>query len=198
MQLKKAPTKDGAFKVTFDDGTIRKEFTVNVKANFSLNTLILTTSGVFYDELGEDFDIVGGGGGIYIKEKTPKADKDVQITFEDTDSTGVEAEGSEWTKGEAGTGGVAEVNSLEIKKVYAPSKAEIKFTDGMVNETVIVTLDGTETAAEVASAIAAAFNELRDGAGLRGYKVDTSGDNVLFTSKHEYADKNVTITMTKK
>ncbi|TRY25699.1 hypothetical protein FOI68_10520 [Brevibacillus sp. LEMMJ03] len=73
----------------------------------------------------------------------------------DNSGTGVSADDSEVTAGVAPSAGTAEVNKLTVDT--APSTGgniDVTFTDGVVNETVTVTLAGTETVDDVATAIA--------------------------------------------
>lgn len=119
----------------------------------------------------------------------------------DTDSAGVSAVGSEMRSGMAGTGGVAEVNELEITQAgEAPSTVEVTFKVEPygVSEKATVVLEGTETTAEIASKIAAARQALHDGKGINRQSINVADSTVTFTSTKPVADKNVTITLTKK
>ncbi|WP_312109657.1 hypothetical protein [Brevibacillus reuszeri] len=153
----------------------------------------------YYEALKNNYDITMGGDSLFAIEPSPAADKDIQITLEDLDGTGVVGSGYEWRAGEAGTGGAAEVNELEItQSPYPASTLEVTFTNGSVNETATVTLNGTEGPSDVANAIAAAFKDLNDGNGIFRVSVSVSGSSVLFTSTYEVADTDVRITISKK
>ncbi|QQE74164.1 Ig-like domain-containing protein [Brevibacillus composti] len=114
----------------------------------------------------------------------------------DGSGTGVAGTATQVTAGVAPTPGTAEVNKLAVS-AGASSTGDIAlaFGDGTISETATVTLAGTETAAQVATAIANAFNALNSGAGVAGYTIAASGADVTFTADAAAADKTVTITL---
>lgn len=112
---------------------------------------------------------------------------------------GVTGVGSEWNKGVAGTEGVAEENELEITDAGSGSKdLSVNFTDGtfFLNDTVTVTLQGKETASEIADRIASEFQALNNGKGIFRQNITVSGAKVTFTSTKTVADQSITITVT--
>ncbi|UED75544.1 hypothetical protein [Brevibacillus sp. DP1.3A] len=200
LEILTGANKDGRIKVVFDDGQTRKDIIQTVNMNDNTTTVFYKLMDAIYQELGFDYDMTGSGMTIYIKEPTQEADKDITITLEDLDATGVTGVGSEWRKGVAGTGGVAEVNELEITEAGSGSKdLSVNFTDGnYLNETVTVTLQGTETPSEIADKIASAFQALNNGKGLFRQNITVSGAKVTFTSTKTVADENITITVKSK
>ncbi|MFI8711579.1 hypothetical protein QIH01_00450 [Brevibacillus brevis] len=198
LEILTGANKDGRIKVVFDDGQTRKDIVQSVKMNDSDSAIFFQLYDAIYQELKFDYDITGSGKTIYINEPTQEADKDITITLEDLDATGVTGVGSEWRKGAAGTGGVAEVNELEITEAGSGSRdLSVNFTDGnYLNETATVTLQGTETSAEIADKIASAFQALNNGKGLFRQNITVSGAKVTFTSTKTVADQNITITVT--
>ncbi|MGG4451636.1 hypothetical protein [Brevibacillus porteri] len=200
LEILTGANKDGRIKVVFDDGQTRKDIVQSVKMNDSDSAIFFQLYDAIYQELKFDYDITGSGKSIYINAPTQEADKDITITLEDIDATGVTGVGSEWRKGVAGTGGVAEVNELEITEAGSGSKdLSVNFTDGnYLNETVTVTLQGKETASEIADKIASAFQALNNGKGILRQDITISGAKVTFTSTKTVADQNITITVTSK
>ncbi|MCC8438724.1 hypothetical protein HP567_029765 [Brevibacillus sp. M2.1A] len=198
LEILTGASKDGRIQVVFDDGQIRKDIVQSVNMNDSASTIFFQLYDAIYQELKADYNITGSGMTIYINEPTQEADKDITITLEDLDATGVTGVGSEWRKGVAGTGGVAEVNELEITEAGSGSKdLSVNFTDGnYLNETATVTLQGTETSAEIADKIASAFQALNNGKGIFRQNITVSGAKVTFTSTKTVADQNITITVT--
>lgn len=200
LEILTGANKDGRIKVVFDDGQIRKDIVQSVKMNDSASAIFFQLYDTIYQELKADYNITGSGTSIYINEPAQEADKDITITLEDLDVTGVTGVGSEWKKGVAGTGGVAEVNELEITEVGSEAMdMRVNFTDGsfFLNETVTVTLQGTETPSEVADKIASAFHALNDGKGIFRQNITVSGASVIFTSTKTLADQNITISLTR-
>ncbi|EJL22859.1 hypothetical protein [Brevibacillus sp. BC25] len=200
LEILTGANKDGRIKVVFDDGQTRKDIIQTVNMNDNTTTVFYKLMDAIYQELGFDYDMTGSGMTIYIKEPTQEADKDITITLEDLDATGVTGVGSEWRKGVAGTGGVAEVNELEITEAGSGLKdLSVNFTDGnYLNETVTVTLQGTETPSEIADKIESAFQALYNGKGLFRQNITVSGAKVTFTSTKTVADQNITITVKSK
>ncbi|OUQ90267.1 hypothetical protein B5G50_00890 [Brevibacillus brevis] len=198
LEILTGANKEGRIKVVFDDGQTRKDIVQSVKMNDSDSAIFFQLYDAIYQELKFDYDITGSGKTIYINEPTQEADKDITIALEDLDATGVTGVGSEWRKGVAGTGGVAEVNELEITEAGSGSKdLSVNFTDGnYLNEAVTVTLQGTETPSEIADKIASAFQALNNGKGLFRQNITVSGAKVTFTSTKTVADQNITITVT--
>ncbi|MCE0453771.1 hypothetical protein [Brevibacillus sp. AF8] len=198
LEILTGASKDGRIQVVFDDGQIRKDIVQSVNMNDSTSTIFFQLYDAIYQELKADYNITGSGMTIYINEPTQEADKDITITLEDLDATGVTGVGSEWRKGVAGTGGVAEVNELEISDAGSGSKdLSVNFTDGnYLNETATVILQGTETSAEIADKIASAFQALENGKGIFRQNITVSGPKVTFTSTKTVADQNITITVT--
>ncbi|MBY0085088.1 hypothetical protein [Brevibacillus brevis] len=200
LEILTGANKDGRIKVVFDDGQIRKDIVQSVKMNDSASAIFFQLYDTIYQELKADYNITGSGTSIYINEPAQEADKDITITLEDLDVTGVTGVGSEWKKGVAGTGGVAEVNKLEITEVGSEAvDMRVNFTDGsfFLNETVTVSLQGTETPSEVADKIASAFHALNDGKGIFRQNITVSGVSVIFTSTKTLADQNITISLTR-
>ncbi|MED1784285.1 hypothetical protein P4V43_20900 [Brevibacillus fortis] len=200
LEILTGANKDGRIKVVFDDGQTRKDIIQTVNMNDNTTTVFYKLMDAIYQEIKFDYDMTGSGMTIYINAPTQEADKDITITLEDIDATGVTGVGSEWRKGVAGTGGVAEVNELEISEAGSGSKdLSVNFTDGnYLNETVTVTLQGTETPSEIADKIASAFQALNNGKGLFRQNITVSGAKVTFTSTKTLADQNITITMKSK
>ncbi|MED1944724.1 MULTISPECIES: hypothetical protein [Brevibacillus] len=199
LEILTGANKDGRIKVVFDDGQTRKDIIQTVNMNDNTTTVFYKLMDAIYQELGFDYDMTGSGMTIYIKEPTQEADKDITITLEDLDATGVTGAGSEWRKGAAGTDGVAEVNELEITEASGSKDLSVNFTDGnYLNETVTVTLQGTETPSEITDKIASAFQALNNGKGLFRQTITVSGAKVTFTSTKTVADQNITITVTSK
>ncbi|MCM3143693.1 hypothetical protein [Brevibacillus sp. MER 51] len=198
LEILTGASKDGRIQVVFDDGQIRKDIIQSVNMNDSASTIFFQLYDAIYQELKADYNITGSGMTIYINEPTQEADKDITITLEDLDATGVTGVGSEWRKGVAGTGGVAEVNELEISDAGSGSKdLSVNFTDGNhLNETATVILQGTETSAEIADKIASAFQALDNGKGIFRQNITVSGAKVTFTSTKTVTDQNITITVT--
>ncbi len=200
LEILTGANKDGRIKVVFDDGQIRKDIFQSVKMNDSASAIFFQLYDAIYQELKADYNITGSGTSVYINEPTQEADKDITITLEDLDATGVTGVGSEWNKGVAGTGGVAEVNELEITEAGSGAMdVRVNFTDGsfFLNETVTVTLQGTETPSEVADKIASAFHALNDGKGIFRQNITVSGASVIFTSTKTLSDQNITISLTR-
>lgn len=198
LEILTGANKDGRIQVVFDDGQIRKDIVQSVNMNDSTSTIFFQLYDAIYQELKADYNITGSGMTIYINEPTQEADKDITITLEDLDATGVTGVGSEWRKGVAGTGGVAEVNELEITEAGSGSKdLSVNFTDGnYLNETATVTLQGTETSAEIADKIGSAFQALNNGKGIFRQNITVSGTKVTFMSTKTVTDQNITITVT--
>ncbi|TKI58563.1 hypothetical protein E8L90_25940 [Brevibacillus antibioticus] len=122
LEILTGANKDGRIKVVFDDGQTQKDIIQTVNMNDNTTTVFYKLLDAINQELRFDYHITGSGMTIYINEPTQEADKDITITLEDLDATGVTGVGSEWRKGVTRTGGVAEVNKLEITEAGSGSK----------------------------------------------------------------------------
>ncbi|TRY25698.1 hypothetical protein FOI68_10515 [Brevibacillus sp. LEMMJ03] len=142
------------------------------------------------------YTIEASGADVTFTADTAAADQAVTISLTDTDTTGTAGTASEVTAGVAPSAGTPEVNKLTVTAgATAAGTNTVTFTDGSVTATATVTLNGTETPAQVATAIADAFNALNSGAGVAGYTITASSADVIFTANSAAADKTVTITL---
>lgn len=200
LVLNGTASKDGTIKVIVDDGK-KREVQLSVKSGEKGNDIARNLASKLHEEVGVDYDLGFGGYTVNFLEPSPAMDKNLLITFEDPQSTGITGTGMEISKGVAGTGGAAEVNELEIKQSWTtPSTIEVLYTDGSpyFYHKVTVSLIGTETTSDIATKIADAFKALNNGKGIFRQSISVSGSKVIFTSTKLLADRNFTITLTDK
>ncbi|OXS76975.1 hypothetical protein B1B04_00820 [Lysinibacillus sp. KCTC 33748] len=182
---------DGNITVTFNDGTPVVK-TVAVLNGDTAAQVAAKINTAFAGLTGWTASNPTGTADVVFTATAAAADKAVTITTVDTGTTGVGTPaGTQVTAGVAPTTGTKQVETLTVNgpAIYA-GDIKVSFTDGGTPVVKTVTVAASETAAQVATKIQAAF-----GTDLTDWTVTSSGADVVFTAKAELANKTVTVTV---
>ncbi|NEW09080.1 S-layer homology domain-containing protein [Paenibacillus sp. SYP-B3998] len=177
LAIANGATVAGSIHAKFTDGTTPVSVNVYIAGTETAADVATKIAAAFGTSIS-GWNVTASGTNVQFTVQAPVVNNaNVAATVEEV-ATGVGTPSSTiTTAGTVTTAGVAQVATLTITTgATAAGTLRVTFTDGTTPVAVNVTLTGTETAASVATKIAAAF-----GTTITGWNVTVNGTNVLFT-----------------